>query len=423
MRTSYLLCALLLAACLSCERMEPDIKVRRSRVLPHHERGGRAADSTGGELSAARPGHGLFVTAIEYPSGYDWRRDTARGDIRGRLLLLHLSWDAAPAPFDTILALEAGKGRAVSLDPDRHHFTGGHLYTECITELGTVYRCDGRTVHISREREYVRGILSSGEELYVLSTRLDGGGFILRHNWKPILVRNAGRIHGSTGDPAFGRSGALFLDRGQACFFYEAEEGRWLLVRDGEEETVPLPDALTHLYDIHFSSGNLCLVGRWKQREPVLFIGSKRHDLSTTLQIQAQKYGFCLIRNPAPGDGIRFSGSFRITWNQLPYTGLWSERRLLVTREGRCDWIDGTAYLCRENGRVTEAGVDGERFTLDGSGTMMMPACAFRTGKELFLALTTGGGDSGADGPQLWINGISIPLILNGFLTSVTKID
>ena len=63
-----------------------------------------------------------------------------------------------------------------------------------------------------------------------------------------------------------------------------------------------------------------------------------------------------------------------------------------------------------ENGRIVETGLDDRSHPLEG-GTLMMPACAFQTGPNLYLALT---------GPVLWVNDQSIPLPLNGFPTSVT---
>ncbi len=442
-----------LAAALGCDRLTPELTIRRGDTFPRHDgdrppRDGVATDSAGGPIVI--PPDGLFVTAVAYPDGYDWQRDTARGNIRGQLLLLRMRDGAAAelfpgavaaspaagammAAFDTVLALEAGAGRPVSLDPDRHQFSGGHLYTQCITEAGTVYRRDGRTVFLSQEREYLRGILtinetagSSGGDpisspadgtLYTLSQRLDeDGGFVLRRNWKPVLTRESGRIHGSFGEPSFGRDGALFADGGQPCFFYE-KEGRWLLVRDGKEEAVTLPDGITQLYDIRCFDGVICLVCRWKQREPVLFVGSKKYDLSTTFQTPAQKSGFRLLRTAA---GIRISGLIRLDWNGKLYTGLWSEKQLLKMKEDHCDWLaiapdgSGAAYVCRKDGRVTAAGVGHTEYMIENGGTLMMPQCACLDGDRLYLALT------GPYNPILWINGHSIPLPLNGFPTSVT---
>ncbi len=437
-RLSFLFMLLMLAGVAACDRLEPDIHIRRSLTFPSHDksrvhRGGVAVDSTGAPV--AIPQDGLFVTAIAYPDGYDWRRDTARGDIRGRLLLLRMRDETAA--FDTVLALEAGAGRPVSLDPDRHQFIGGHLYTQCITEAGTIYRRDGRTVFISREREYLRGILAQDDALYTLSKRLDGeGGFVLRRNWKPRLTREGGRIHGSFGEPSWGRTGALFADGGDICFFYENTDndeasgstGGWILVRCGDgsegqppgsaarevrEESVLFPDGIRQLYDIRCYEGVICVVCRWKQREPVLFVGSKKYDLSATFTTPARKYGFRLLHSEA---GIRINGAVRLQYNGQLYTGLWSEKRLLMTKPGHCDWWDPEFFVRKENGRVVETGIDGRSYPLDG-GTLMMPACAFRTGSDLYLALA---GDSNAATPVLWHNGQSIPLTLNGFPTSVT---
>lgn len=438
-RLYFLFMLLMLAGAAACDRLEPDIHIRRSLTFPSHDksrvhRGGADVDSTGAPVVI--PPDGLFVTAVAYPDGYDWRRDTARGDIRGRLLLLRMQDETAA--FDTVLALEAGAGRPVSLDPDRHQFIGGHLYTQCITEAGTIYRRDGRTVFLSREREYLRGILAQDDDaLFTLSQRLDGaGGFVLRRNWKPLLAREGGRIHGSLGEPGWSRTGALFADGGDVCFFYDntGSDGGWILVRckagsEGQsseaatrevrEEPVTLPDGITHLHDLRCYDGVLCVACRWKQREPVLFVGNKKYDLSATFPTPAAKSGFRLLCSDA---GIRISGAVRLRYNGRLYTCLWSEKRLLATKEGHCDWWDPEFFVRKENGRVVETGIDGCSYPLEG-GTLMMPACAFRTGSDLYLAMA---GDSTGDdnpvpgNPVLWHNGESIPLIFNGFPTSVT---
>jgi hypothetical protein len=417
------LLALLPALGLACSRLEPEIHVRRADTERHHtegrgRRGSGMTDSAGGP--AVIPREGLFVTAVAYPDGYDWRRDTARGNVRGQVLLLRMREEAAPgagapAAFDTVLALEAGAGRAVSLDADRHQFAGGHLYTQCITEAGTVWRRDGQTVLISKEREYLRGIQIRGDStLYTLSQRLDGtGGFVLRQGRKPVLTRESGRIHGSLGEPTFGRGGALFTDGGDVCFLYESKDGGWILVRDGKEEPVTLPAGITQLYDIRLHHGTVCVVCRWKKREPVLFVGSKKYDLSTTFLTPAQKSGFRLL---CSDKGLRISGSLRLLWNGQLYTGLWSEKWLVRTTFGHCDWLDPEFFVRKENGRIVETGLDDRSYPLDG-GTLMMPACALRTGPDLYLALT---GPTIGDAPILWRNGASIPLPLNGFPTSVT---
>ena len=418
MKTSFLpgLIALTLLLAPSCDRLEGEIQIQRKNTTAREGRGGRAPRGTDSTATVDIPGDGLFLTAVAYPPGYDWRRDTARGNIRGHILLLRMRDfpdGTEKAAFDTVLTLEAGAGRAVSLDPDRHQFAGGHLYTQCLTEAGTVWRCDGKTVLLTKDREYLRGILALDDGIYTLSQLLSGTGFILRRNWKPVLAREEGRLHGSMGDPAFGRTGALFEDGGQACFLYEDGTGQWILVRNGQEQVVPLPSGIVKLYDIRCFEGVIHLVCRVNKREPVLYVGSQKYDLSTTLNAPSEKTGFHLLRT---GDGVRVSGTFRLDWNRQLFTALWSEKKLLDTRKGRCDWLDGKAYVCREDGRITAAGNGREDFTLADGGTLMMPACACLSPGGLHLALS----GSSAERPVLWIDGRSIPIGFNGFLSSVT---
>ena len=413
------LCALLPVLGIACGRLEPDNHVRRTDATARIG-GGRTPHGADTTEPVPLPREGLFVTAVEYPSGYDWRRDTAHGSVIGRVLLLRLRESPGPAAFDTLLALEAGAGKAVSLDPDRHHFAGGHLYTECLTELGTVYRQDGRTVFLSKEREYVRGILAVEEDLYVLSQRLEEGGFVLRRNWKPLLKRDAGRLHGSLGDPAFGRPGALFEDRGRVCFLYESASGEWILAREESsagavgETVVTLPDHMNRLFDIHVIDGQTCVLCQRRLHEPVLYIGSKRHDLSTTLAVPATRIGFQFLR---AGSGIRFSGALRMNWNQMLFTALWSDSKFLLAQEGRTDWLEEGIYVRRKDGRLFSAGIGGIEYDLNPLGSsLVMPQCAWTDGSSLCLALTRYGAT-----PFLWTDGQALPLTLNGCLTSVTR--
>lgn len=438
-----LLILLMLPSC--CGTLTPEIRVRRSETLSNHE-SARESKAAGDSLgTVVIPRDGLFLTAVDYPSGYDWRRDTARSDVRGRVLLLRLRDDAGPpsalattcvpAAFDTILALEAGAGRAVSLDPDRHQFIGGHLYTQCITETGTVWRRDGRTVLLSPEREYLRGILPSDSTIWTLAQRLEGaGGFVLRRNTQPLLQRTGGRIHGSTGDFLFGAAGALSPDGDEACFLYQDEAGGWHHVRGREDNAVPLPAKLAAIYDARCFDGTVVLAGRGTNRhEPVLYADGARADWSVLLGTAASFSGYRLLRS---GGEVSVVGTFILTLTGRSYSARWRDGRILDVREGRRDWLDSGAYLLRQDGRLTVAHHGGTDYALDESATLMMPACACVRADALWLALTVygspvGAGDDGGAGANggtgaeavLWVNGRQIPVGLNGFLTSVTLLE
>ena len=409
----------LMVLSVACERMAPDIHIRRSETFLREGRQGRGGavgrDSAG---AVAIPPDGLFVTAVCYPEGYDWRRDTAHGSVRGRVLLLRARDKAA---FDTLLSLEAGPGKAVSLDPDRHHFAGGHLYTECFTESGTVYRCDGQTILRVSEREYVRGILSLYGDLYVLSQRLSGEGFLLRKNWKPLFSCGEGRLYGSLGDPDFGRTGALFEDGGQACFFYEDPDGNRHLVCGKEDRAIPLPKRIATVYDIRCFDGTLCLVGRTTGKHaPVLYIGSKKHDLSATITTPVQLGDFSLFRY---GGAVGFRGTFRLNWNQALYTGRWTQSRLVESHPGTCFWLEDGSYVLKRDGRVVAARHGTVEYSFANSGSLIMPQCVCLSPGALYLALTPTGSDSAARRPWLWADGVRTEIGLNGCLTSVTFLE
>ena len=420
--TGYFALMLLLPAC--CSTLEPDIRVRRNDILNHHGNGRNPARNDTAAVPVTIPPDGLFLTAVDYPPGYDWRRDTARGDVRGRVLLLRLrdasgppsslATTSAPAAFDTILALEAGAGRAVSLDPDRHQFIGGHLYTQCLTEAGTVWQCDGRTLLLSAEREYLRGILPTDSTLWTLAQRLDGsGGFVLRRNGRPQIQREGGRIHGSTGDFLFGATGALSPDGDGACFLYQDEAGGWHHVKDREETAVPKPAKLAEVYDARCYGGTVILAGRGTNRnEPVVYAGDARADWSVQMGTPVELSG---LRLHCADGTVSVVGNFLVTRVGRTYSARWKDGKLLDTREGRRDWLEGNAWLMRQNGRLVSAHHGGTDYPLDPDGTLMMPACACVTDDALFLALTVYGSH-----PVLWVNGRSIPIGLNGFLTSVS---
>lgn len=421
MKTSVLagLCTALMVLSVACERMAPDIHIRRSDTFPREGRQGRdiaaGKDSTG---QVVIPPDGLFVTAVSYPEGYDWRRDTAHGSVRGRILLLRAREKSV---FDTILSLEAGPGKAVSLDPDRHHFVGGHLYTECFTESGTVYRCDGQTVLRVAEREYVRGILALDGDLYVLSQRLSGEGFHLRKNWKPFLMYGEGRLYGSLGDMAFGRKGALFEDGGQACFFYEDTDGDRHLVRGKEDRTVALPKRVATLYDIRCFDGTVCLVCRTTGKHaPVLYVGNKKYDLTATISAPSQLSGFSLFRY---GGEVGFRGTFRLDWNQTLYTGRWTQSRQAESHPGTCFWLEDGSYILKQDGKVVAARHGTVEYALTDGGSLTMPQCVCLSPDTLYLALTPTGLGAGTARPWLWADGVRTEIGLNGCLTSVTLLE
>ena len=127
----------------------------------------------------------VFMTAVEFPPGYDWRRDSSFGEVSGRIVLYRDSV--------RILEVPAGPGCLACMDADLHHLIDGHLYTESCTSAGTVVSRDGEMLFSYPGRELLCGMLVEGRDVYTLGRDRSGGGFSLRcgkthsHGYRPQL--------------------------------------------------------------------------------------------------------------------------------------------------------------------------------------------------------------------------------------------
>nr|CAP07658.1 hypothetical protein [uncultured rumen bacterium] len=193
----------------------------------------------------------LYMTAVEFPEGYDWRRDTSFGEIDGRLVLYRDSV--------RILEVPAGPGTPVSLDPDLHHFVDGHIYTESCTDEETVIGRDGEQIFSYPGRELLCGLLAEGEDVYTLGRSRSGAGFSLRRNGEELFSRLDGGIAAQfSSNPSY-LSGALYCDGGHMYFSYwlpldeEGEIKLWYVYEDGAGSRVTVPDG--RMYDIRIRDG------------------------------------------------------------------------------------------------------------------------------------------------------------------------
>ena len=193
----------------------------------------------------------LYMTAVEFPEGYDWRRDTSSGEVQGRLVLFRDSL--------RILDFPAGPGYSASLDPDLHHFAGGHIYTESCTADETVIGRDGEVLFSYPGRELLCGLLVEGDDIYTPGRSRSGEGFSLRRNGEEIFSRSDGGIAALySANPSY-PSGALYRDRGHLYFSYwrpldeDSDIKLWYVVEDGAESRVEVPDG--RMYDIRIRDG------------------------------------------------------------------------------------------------------------------------------------------------------------------------
>ena len=186
----------------------------------------------------------IYLCAVQFDESYEWQRDTAYGSEPYTILLFK--------NFEPVLAIRSESSACTSPDHDTHHIIDGHLYTECSDLERTCIGRDGAEVVSFEGREFLKGLLPQGEDIYSLSQRRDGHGFTFRKNGELLFSKAEGTPFGGMNDPSYGPTGALYLEGGKPCFCYWTGEGnkrRLYRVLDGvdEEITVTDPGAVTDM--------------------------------------------------------------------------------------------------------------------------------------------------------------------------------
>lgn len=195
----------------------------------------------------------IFVSGVEFPEGYDWRQDSLYGTTPGHILLFRNG--------ERVLSIEAGGGAHASTDPDMHHLSGGHIFTEFTDSRKTYIGKDGKDLFSYEGKEYLCGLLTDGENVYTLGQNKDGKGFSLRCNGKVLFMHQEGSICGRMTDNPDYPSGALYTDSGHMYFCYRrpltsgGHSYAWFIVEDGNETQVYTET--DGLYDIRVKNGEI----------------------------------------------------------------------------------------------------------------------------------------------------------------------
>ncbi len=188
---------------------------------------GKDADSTG-RTSVEEPPAPVFdttvwVCAVKVPDNYDWPRDTAMGTMQAELLLYK--------DGEQVLSLPVGASGGISPNPETHHLTGGHLYTEYPGAGSTVVTCDGQVAFSITSREVLRGLLVREGNILTLGCNMADNSLSLRENGKLLKNYPEAVAYGSLGE----RVPALYEDGGHFWFAYRSS-GNAYLCRDGNAQ-------------------------------------------------------------------------------------------------------------------------------------------------------------------------------------------
>ena len=365
------LAVLLLTACVR-EPLLPGTP----RFIHEPAAGGRKA---GGDPQAstpeAEPGGHVWLTAVRFPEGYAWDLDTCAVD--GEV------WIDLYRDGERIRSLPAG----VSVHPDMHRYTGGHLYTDWSTDSETIVSRDGAELFRFEGREAVRGFLVREDGVHTLGQDRDGSGFTYRIDGRIQYRSETGAVLG--GPDAPGAPGGALTEYGEDVFYVcrlSSERGNEYHVMRNAERYQSFPTSEWTL-DVLVSGGTVSRVLS-KPRSLVLEVDGKETRLS-------------------------LNGRESCLWSRLAaFTPFSGETVSDILSDGeRMGWTvtDGRGDLLRirwSDGGVTEG----------TGGFLVSGRCALLRGGHLFLALT---GRDGAPN-RFQEDGVHTDILFNGYFTSVT---
>lgn len=345
-------------------------------------------------------GH-LWVSGVEYPEGYDWKRDTARGVVACRLVLFR----------DGDRALELPVRGGISPDGDMHRIATGHLYTDICTEAETVLLCDGKELFRYNGRETLRGFfVGSGGEIHTLGQNRGRTGFTYRIDGKIIHEEPTGILFGEPGSGVL-RSGAFCLDEG-ISFGFNTTGGRVCIWKDGSVEEISLQEPQT-VFDLRLVNGIPVAAYASRGNQLRICVGERDYNPTNLRAVQARILpdgagGFRLrIRyRLASGDEcdalLESSGSVR------PYGNAGFRVEAVM---------DGYSYVSSDReGRVAAICWKGVTDMPEaGKWTLMGPECIWMDELDAWVALT----GQPPDCPAVWHNGEMTTVLMNGYLTGM----
>ncbi len=348
-----------------------------------------------------------YITALDYPEGYDWRIDRDKGTVKCSLVVYK---DDLP-----VLKVPVGDEYEVSSDPDMHRMVKGRLYTDFSTDSETVIKRDGESIIRYSGREMIYDILEHKGDVYTLGQSRSGKGFTYRKNGSIILERSEGR--------SFGR---LHQDGDTISFaFIEPVESitgpldRYYMSNNGKVVEAVAREDVSKVWDIVIEKGEPCYLASVDGISfPLLYLSGKMYSLNMPLS------SALLAGRIFTGEGMVLVEGLVSRGEKLMAGGFWSmDGESLVFADGMtisslC--MDGRGVCCILNG---PSGLSGGLIYRCGE-TYPMPQGYYVFGSSPAAVvngiLHVGLSSITCAPPAIWKDGETTPLKINGFISSIS---
>ena len=348
-----------------------------------------------------------FVSAFDYPEGYDWRTDPEKGEVKCSLVVFR---EGVP-----VLKVPVGDEYLTGSDPDMHRIVDGHLYTDFSTDSETIIKKDGKPLFSYSKPEMICDFQVRDGDVHTLGHSRSGRGFSYRINGEPVLEREAGYTY----------ERISFEDSQAVIAFSEpiaSSDGvveRHYVLRNGKVTQVAVRDDIKKVWDITFHNGDThYLASLVSVPFPVRVSGQDMMALSMPAALQHVSFRMNVLPSGVYVDGVLSDKS------QLHCILCLPENRYVLfpggmTFSAACASEDAMHYAANP---ATEKGTGfiyraGENFDMPpGYACMSRQAMDFSSG-----ILSVGLSSLSGGKPVLWVDGQLKELDVNGYVCCVSS--
>ena len=359
---------------------------------------------TGGSTSARLV---TYVTAFDYPEGYNWRYNPEKGVVRCSLVVFA---NGKPA-----LKVPVGDAYCTSDDPDMHRVIDGQLFTDYATDDQTIIKKNGRSYLSYDGRESVLAMIFHSDTLYTLGQRRNGRGFTFRKNGQVALERNSGypfaEMVSVDGDIRF-----AFVEQIDNA---GSKLERYYCYMNGTVVQTALREDLKKAWDVEFHQGRVCILASLTGVSDPVVISDKG---IYTLPLP---YGTAIASGRIFGVGDSLGAELVLYSSSGLISALWLDTKLYRSFDSSQAvsswWAGKEGLVCVLNSR-TESG-KGAIFHMGDS--YELPAGLSSQGTaSINLAdgiLTVGLSSVSGSKPVLWKDGEMEELDVNGYICTVSS--
>lgn len=349
-----------------------------------------------------------YVTAFDYPDGYDWRNNPEKGSVRCSLVVF--------ANGMPVLKVPVGNAYNVSDDLDMHRVINGHLYTDFTTDNETVIKKDGKPYLSFEGRESITSMIVQSDSVYTLGQKRNGKGFSYRANGRVVLERDKGYT--------FGRLVSVDDD---ICFaFAEPIETsgerlqRYYCFMNGSVVQTALREDIKEVWDIGFHDGEVCvLTSLTGVSDPVMIKGKEMYTLPLP-------YGATIMSGQLFSVGNQLGVEMMLSSRSGLFSTLWLSNKIYRSfvdmKTVSSMWSGDEGVACVLNGRTASVCSSvfrmGEYFELPSGFSCQGNSIIDLTDGILTVGLSSLSGSK----PIIWKDGKIEELDVNGYICTVSSV-